>query len=347
MEKQWEEVAGRIHARALVADAHFDLLMDVEIQRKRGRTRVIESDYLPEFERGGVNVIVAAVFVESEFLPEMGLRKALNQITALHAEVAESPDRFMICRTMQDVERAVAENKLGFVLSLEGVEPIGDDLTLVRTFYELGVRSIGLTWSRRNYAADGSHYSKAKEGKEGGLTAFGVQILEEAARLGITIDVSHINDSGFWDVIAFSEKPVIASHSNARSVTDSSRNLTDEQIKAIAETNGVIGLNAASMFTADTDERSTIAGLVDHAEHIIKLVGVEHVCLGLDLCDPFMKYISPETIARFPRVPFDVVKGHGQLPALTAELLQRGYSESDAEKILGKNLMRVFASVWK
>lgn len=326
----------------LVIDGHFDLLMDVQIQRERGRTKVIETDYYPRFVEGGVDVIVAALFIDSGFLPEMGLRKALSQISALYEEVKESPDKLMICFNGEDMNIAKQNNKIGFLLSIEGAEPIGIDLSLLRVFYELGVRNLGLVWSRRNAVGDGSFFQPTKEGKKGGISSFGVKVIAEAERLGMTIDVSHLNDEGFWDVIDIATKPVIASHSNARALCSTMRNLTDEQIKAIASTNGVIGINVASMLVGDDDESSTLEQLMNHIDHLVKLAGIEHVGLGLDLCEDFMKYVSPDDLANMPRRPFDVVSGHQSIPLLVEGLMKRGYSEAELKALMGKNFQRIF-----
>ncbi|MHC0035385.1 dipeptidase [Pseudoneobacillus sp. C159] len=327
---------------SLIVDGHFDLLMDVQIQREKGRTKVIETDYLPRFLKGGVHVIIASVFVDSQFLPEMALRKALGQISALYEEVKESPDHFMICYNGADMETARQSGKIGFLLSLEGAEPLGTDISLMRVFYELGVRNLGLVWSRRNAVGDGSFFHPVREGRKGGITSFGVKVIEEAENLGIMIDVSHLNDEGFWDVVDIAQKPIIASHSNARRLCSTMRNLTDEQIKAIATKNGVIGVNAVSMLVGDDDSFSTISQLVQHINHIITIAGINHVGLGLDLCDDFMKYVSPDDLASMPRKPFDVISGHQSLPKLIDAFLQRGYCESMITAILGKNLQRMF-----
>ncbi|MCD8508578.1 MAG: dipeptidase [Bacillus sp. (in: Bacteria)] len=325
----------------LTIDGHFDLLMDVQLQREKGRTKVIEEVYHSRFVDGGVDVIIAAVFVDSSFLPEMALRKALSQISALYEEVRESPDKLMICYNSKDMERAKQLGKIGFLLSLEGAEPIGTDLSLLRVFYELGVRNLGLVWSRRNAVGDGSFFHPVKEGNKGGLTSFGVSVLEEAERLGMTIDVSHLNDEGFWDVMEIATKPVIASHSNGRSLCATMRNLTDEQMKAIAATNGVIGVNAVNMLVGDDDHQSTIEHLLDHIDHLVEVAGINHVGLGLDLCDDFMKYVSADVLASLPRKPFDVLPGHQSVPLIIEGLTNRGYQRTETEAINGK----IFASL--
>lgn len=327
---------------ALIIDGHYDLLMDVQIQREKGRTKVIETDYYPRFIKGGVNVIIASLFIDSGFVPEMALRKALGQVSALYEEVKESPEKLMICYNSEDMEIAKQTNKIGFLLSIEGAEPLGTDLSLLRVFFELGVRNLGLVWSRRNAVGDGSFFSPVREGKKGGITSFGVNVIEEAERLGITIDVSHLNDEGFWDVMAISNKPIIASHSNARSLCSTMRNLTDEQIKAVSSMNGVIGVNAASMLVGDDDSTSNLEHLINHVDHLVEVAGIDHVGLGLDLCDEFMKYISPDVLASMPRKPFDVISGHQSIPLFLEGLFKRGYSENEMKALMGKNFLRIF-----
>ncbi|PLR95760.1 dipeptidase [Bacillus sp. T33-2] len=331
-----------IQNNSITLDGHFDLLMDVALQREKGRRKVIETDYLPRFKEGGVNVIIAAIFVDSSFLPEMALRKALSQISALHEEVRESPDSLMICRDSKDMQAARESGKVGFLLSLEGTEPIGTDITLLRIFYELGVRNLGLVWSRRNAVGDGSHFSPVREGRKGGITSFGIKLIEEAESLGMTIDVTHLNDEGFWDVIEVAKRPVIASHSNSRVLADTMRNLTDDQIKAIAATGGVIGLNAVNMMVSLEDENSNLERYIDHIDYIVSLAGINHVGLGLDLCDDFMKYVSAEDLAGMPRRPFDIIAGHQEMPRIAEGLAKRGYSDDDIAKILGRNFLNIF-----
>lgn len=328
--------------KALIIDGHFDLLMDVSIQRERGRRKVIETDYLPRFQAGGVNIIIAAIFIDSSFISQMALQKALNQVAALYEEVQESPDKLMICRDSKDMILAQKSGKIGFLLSLEGVEPIGTDLSLLTVFYELGVRNVGLVWSRRNAVGDGSHFSPVREGTKGGITSFGVTLIETAEKLDMTIDVTHLNDEGFWDVMEISKKPVIASHSNSRVLANNMRNLTDDQMKAIASKGGVIGVNAVSIIVATEDENSNLEQFINHIDYIVQLVGIDHIGIGLDLCDDFFKYMSPHDLASMPRKPFDVIAGHQSITNLIEGLINRGYKEQEMEKILGTNFLRVF-----
>jgi len=328
-------------------DAHFDLLMDVVPQRQYGRKKVIETDYLPNFIKGGVNLVVLSILIGSMFLPEMSLRKALDQISALYAEIDESPDKIMICRNYSDIVKAQNEGKVGFILSFEGVEPLYNDLNLLSIFYKLGVRIVGLTWSRRNFAGDGSYFSKVREGKKGGITDFGVELIEKAESSGMFIDVSHLNDEGFWDVIKIAKKPIIPSHSNCRAIVNSMRNLTDEQIRAIADKGGVIGMNVCNIFTADKDEDGDVEHLVNHVDHIVELVGVRHVGLGFDFCDDFRKYIFSQNMRALSRKSFDVLKGHKSIEQFIKGLIGRGYTDEEIKLILGENFLKIYKKALK
>lgn len=330
-----------------VIDGHLDLLFDVVRQRKLGRRKVIETDYLSDFQGGGFDIIVSSIFLDDEFLPEMALRRALNQISSLYDEIADSPDKIMLCKSYDDIIKAKHSGKLGILLSFEGVDPLYNDMNLLRIFYELGVRGMGLVWSRRNYAGDGCKFQRTKKGKEAGLTDFGISLVKAAEELGMFIDVSHLNDEGFWDVIEITQRPIIASHSNCRAIVDTPRNLSDKQIKAIASTGGVIGINSANFVTSYDDKDSNIEFLANHIDHITNIVGVEHVGFGFDLCDKLTKYEPDDSPSQLPRKPFDILKSHKDAILLIQELEKRGYSQNDLEMIVGGNFNRIYKETLK
>lgn len=311
------QLINEIHNESITIDAHFDLLYDVAAQRKLGRKQVIETDHLPDFIKGGWNVIVSSIFLDDADLPEKALRGALNQISSLYKEIEESPDKIMLCKNVNDIRLAKKSGKIGIMLSFEGVEPLGTDISLLRVFYELGVRMIGLTWSRRNLAGDGCAFNFSEHQMTGGLSEFGISVIKEAEKLGMIMDVTHINDEGFTDIIRHSHQPVIASHSNARAVANTPRNLTDEQLRKIAASGGAAGINAVSIIASETDKGATIEKLVDHIEHIVSVVGVDHVGLGLDLCDLFNKYSSSDGTDPLSNKSFDILADHGALDELT------------------------------
>jgi len=338
MDSSLKQQVEALHQKAFTVDAHFDLTYEVANKRERGQEKVVETDYLSQFKAGGFNLIVSAIFIQNHYLPEMGLRRALDQIAFLHEEIDESPGQFCICRNTKEAHQARVNGEVGIFLSLEGAEPLQNDIHLLRIFYELGVRGLGLVWSRRNYVGDGAFFTSKKSGKPSGISHFGVGLIEEAEKLGMFVDVSHLNDEGFDDVMEISQTPVIASHSNCRAIASSMRNLTDPQIEAIAKKNGVIGMNAINKFICDDEINIGVSHFVDHLDHVAKVAGIDHVGIGFDLCDSFKDYLQIEQ--ELPSK--DIINTHAGLDEFTAELIQRKYSETDILKILGGNFLRVY-----
>lgn len=338
----WERIKN-IHENFTIVDAHLDLLFDIEKKRKMGQKKVIEVGYLPEFKEGGVNIIVSSIYIEDDYLPELALRKALDQISAFYSELDESGDKIMFVKNLSDMAEALTTGGIGILLSFEGVEPLINDINLLRIFYELGVRGVGLTWSRRNYAADGCSFARVKD-KENGLTEFGEQVVKQAEELGMIIDVSHLNETGFWDVMEITTQPVIASHSNCRAINGIMRNLTDDQIKALAKTGGVIGINAASVIVAENN--ADVKALADHVDHLREIAGIDHIGLGFDFCDQIFRDQSQNKDKKQDG-PYDVIKGHRNIYRLTEELIMRGYTDDELRLIYGENFLRVYKSVLK
>ncbi|GAB6280230.1 MAG: membrane dipeptidase [Thermovirga sp.] len=330
-----------ILGKSFVVDAHFDLTMDMQDKWDRGRREILRNDHLPAFRHGKLDLVVSSLFIHDYFLPEMALRKALDQISILKNELETLQDDVLLVTSFQDLEMIREKGLLGIMLSFEGLDPIGNDLDLLRVFRDLGVRGIGLVWSRRNYVGDGCFFSERREGRKGGLTDFGIRVLEEAKRLGMFLDVSHLNDEGFWDVMEFSDVPLIASHSNCRELVASPRNLTDDQIRAIARKGGVIGMNAYAEFLArDFRERKTgVEDLLDHLEHVVDLVGVDHVGMGFDFCSGFEDFMS---FGNDEEVAYEVLDGHEEMGRWVSALLERGYGEESVQKILGGNFWNFF-----
>ncbi|MGI6074986.1 MAG: dipeptidase [Pyramidobacter sp.] len=331
--KELEERARNLHKACFVADAHYDLLNLIASKHiEGGRKDVIATDYLKRLRDGGVNLLISSIFVDTQHVPEMALRRALDQIACLHDELDGCPD-VALCRTVSEIRSAAADGRIALLLSFEGIDPIGTDLRLLRVFYELGVRGVGLVWSRRNAAGDGAFFSPRPEGQKGGLTDFGVRVVEEAERLGMYIDVAHLNDEGFNDVLKFSRKPFMASHSNCRALTPVPRNLTDDMIRRLAERGGIMGMNCCGGFVRlEKDGPATAAELSAHGAHVKDLVGAEHLCTGFDFCDEIRRAEG--------RSPSDAVEYYDTSWQLTANLLMRGFSDEEIQGVLGENLLR-------
>jgi len=335
-----EERIDRLHAGGII-DLHFDLPMD--LYEKRHRSNVLQTDFLPELERGGVGVVAAAIFIEDRYLPEMALRMALDQIARLYEEVEQSK-RFVICKSHDDIARTRGSGNISILITMEGVEPLGTDLDLLRVFYELGVRAVGLTHARRNAAGDGAIFASSGS-PPGGLTPFGRDLVAQCEALGIMVDLAHINPAGFNDILEITTKPVIVSHTNARKYYDIERNISDAQIKMVGERRGVIGINA--VLVSAEKEHATLERYVDHIEHVVNLIGVDGVGIGFDFFEfifrqwPEGKKKELATKLTIPHFIPDLTN-HSHARNLTRKLLERGFSDEDAGKILFGNWMRMF-----
>jgi membrane dipeptidase len=340
MTQSIEERIDRLHAYGIV-DLHFDLLMD--LYEKRSRANVLATDFLPEFEAGDIGVVGAAIYIEDRYLPEMGLRVGLDQIARLYAEAASS-ERFTICKSYSEIVRAREAGKIALLITMEGVEPLGADLDVLRVFYELGVRIIGLTHTRRNAAASGGVFASAGSSPQG-LTAFGRDLVRECEALGVIIDLAHINPAGFEEILTITTKPPIISHTNARKYYDVERNVTDDQIKMVGERGGVIGVNA--ILVSSRKEETTLDRYVDHFEHIIDLIGIDQVAIGFDFFEFIYRQWSDEVRAEFHKKFTSVhfipdLANHSHARNFTRKLIERGFSDEQVEKILFRNWMRIF-----
>lgn len=338
----FNEAALNLHKNNVVVDTHLDLAGEVYNRYLAGEKEVIKNRYLENLKKGGFNIVVSSLFTDDIFLPEMGLKVALGQISALMEDLETLDGEVVLIKTKEQLQKVVKENKIGIILSFEGLDPIGNDIKLLKIFYELGVRAGGLVWSRRNYVADGCSFSPVEEGQRGGLTKFGVNVVRKMEEMNMLIDVSHLNDEGFWDIMKFTNKPFIASHSNVRNIHGRMRNLTDEQIKAIAERKGVIGINAFRNIAGVKEGEDPIKKLADHIEYMVNLVGPKHVGYGFDLCN---SYYDSELKFKFEPHNSDSLSSHEEAVLITEELLRRGMSEEDAKLIIGGNFYRIFNDI--
>jgi membrane dipeptidase len=335
-----EKRVDQLHTGGIV-DMHFDLPLD--LYEKRNQPGALVSHYLPEFEAGNIGVVGSALYVEDRYLPEMGLRVALDQVARLYAEV-DATDRFVICKTSGEIKRARKENKIALIITMEGVEPLGEDLNLLRVFYELGLRMVGLTHARRNAAGAGGIFSASGSPRDG-LTAFGREVVQECERLGVIIDLAHINPKGFEEIVELTKRPLIVSHTNARKFYDIERNISDEQIKMIGKRGGVVGVNA--ILVSPTPNESTIDRYADHIEHVIGLIGIDGVGIGFDFCEYLFEQLPDNVIKELaaklttPHFIPDLTN-HGHARNLTRKLIERGLSDADIEKILRGNWLRIF-----
>src|SRR5206468_3761741 len=324
-----------------IIDLHFDLLMD--LYEKRQRKSVLETEFLPELEVGNVGVVGVAIYIENRYLPDSGLRVALDQIARLYAET-QACSRFAISKSYHDIQKAREDRKIALVITMEGVEALGTDLNLLRAFYELGVRSIGLTHARSNAAGHGGIFASGGSSQKG-LTEFGRDLVRECEALGVIVDLAHINAAGFNEVLSMTTKPPIVSHTNVRRYYDIERNISDEQIEMIGERGGVIGIN--SVLVSPREEESTMDRYIDHIQHVADLIGIDCVGIGFD----FFEFIyrqwpesrQKELAAKFTTPHFiPDLRNHAHARNLTRRLIERGFTDEQIEKILRGNWLRIF-----
>jgi membrane dipeptidase len=334
-----EESISQLHQGGLV-DMHFDLPLGLFWNRTR--KNIIATDFLPELEAGDIGLLGVAIYVEDKYLPDRALKVALTQVAILHNEVATT-SRLMLCRSFADIQRAQAEDRVGFILTMEGAEPLDHDSYLLQIFYQLGLRMLSLTHARNNAAASGGIFA-ASGSPSDGLTSFGRELVSECDRLGILLDLAHINAAGFEEICALTNRPVIVSHTNARHFYDVERNISDDQIKMIGDRDGVIGINA--ILVSPNKEEATLDRYVDHIEHVANLIGIDGVGIGFDFCE-FLWHQMPvaereELEAKLTSPQFLAeLSNHSQARNVTRKLIERGFSDEDIAKILRGNWLRV------
>jgi membrane dipeptidase len=308
-----------------VIDTHCDALL--KLWENRDLTFGKEDQRLhvsrPEMEQGDVQLQVFAVFVPMNVPPGRRFHAALEMAMLFHEQVVGSGLQPVYGK--QDIDEVMNGNRRGAMLFLEGAHPLEGSLTYLQTLYRLGVRGMGLTWNFRTEAADG-----CEEPRPSGLSLFGRQVIKEMNRLGMMIDVSHLAEPGFWDVMELSESSVIASHSNTMEYCSHKRNLTDEQIRALIKKESVIGLSFVPYFNTSEKRTVWIDDLLRHLDHVCSLGGADHVGFGSDF-DGIDK-------------TFGDLSSAGKYQLLVEELLKR-YSEAEVRKFMYENWLRVFKSV--
>ena len=327
-----------LHSKATVVDTHCDTLKCLlpEFTKPRDSMWDNRNDIgmgvrsnlghidIPRVIEGGVDCQIFAISSERSRTPNYPLRTALEMISRYNHECSKIPDITPVT-SYQEIIDANRTGQVAAMLSIEGADVLEGKIEMLGIFHQLGIRMVGLVHSLRNLLADG--VSDRRTG--GGLSEFGKQAVEELNRLGMIVDVSHINDEGFWDVIEYTDSPIIASHSNSRKMCNHPRNMTDDMIRALVDNGGVMGMNFAPMFVHPS--QATVPRVVDHIDHIVGLVGPDHVGLGSDF----------DGIPYTPIGLEDVTK----MPNITKELMKREYSEDDIVKILGGNHLRLFREV--
>lgn len=364
--------ARQIHMSAIVMDTHDDTPQRFLFDNfDLGRRDTEGSIDIPRMREGNLGGIFFSIWVPVEVQGPAATKRALDLIDTVREQVARHPNDLMLATTAENVRAAHAQHKIAALMGVEGGHIIDNDLRVLRDFYSLGVRYMTLT-----HTADTDWAGSSGSTKNIGLTDFGKQVVLEMNRLGMIVDISHVSDKTFYDAVAVSRAPMIASHSSCRAICDAPRNMTDDMIRALAAKGGVIQINyhigflsqeykdarkAIDAEYAPRDKANTEKYVNDEAQQIIA---------GQKLSDEFVR------AGKLPKVSYETIVDHidhavkiggadhvglgsdfdgavmpvgmedaSMLPKITESLLRRGYSESDIRKILGENTLRVMAEV--
>ena len=362
--------AASVHQRAIVVDTHadttqrliFDPKFDLGVRHGDGNLDI------PRMKEGGLDAVFFSIWVPSDVTGLPAVKRALDQIDAVREAVRTHPDALVLATTVADVRRAAAERKIAALMGIEGGHMIDDNLRLLRNYAALGVRYMTLTHFKNNNFADSSTDKPAHNG----LNAFGKEVVREMNRLGMMIDISHVADKTFFDVLALTTTPVLASHSSCRTIANHPRNMSDDMLRALAKNGGVIMINYHAAFLS---EEFRVASEKQRGDVVSALSAMSKKCGGDEACSTLEgERLDHEAMAKgvLPRVSWERIVEHidhavkvagvdhvglgsdfdgatmplgmedvSKLPRITDALLRKGYSPPDVEKILGGNMLRV------
>ena len=366
--------ARQVHARAIVVDGHadttqrliFDKTFNIGARNPNGNLDI------PRMKEGGLDALFFSIWMPGDVTGPIAIKRALVQIDAVREAVRTHPNDLALATSVADVRRAATEHKIAALMGMEGGHMIDRDLRVLRDYAALGVRYLTLTHFKNTEWADSSTDTPVHNG----LTAFGKDVVRELNRLGVMVDISHVSDKTFYDAIAVSSAPVIASHSSARVLTNHPRNMTDEMLRALARNGGVVMINYHSGFI---DEAFRIASVKRSGDVAARMDALSKTCGGNEACTTMeQERLDQEAMAngQLPKVTWERITDHldhavkiagvdhvglgsdfdgavmplgmedvSKLPRITQALLDKGYSDADIEKILGGNLLRVMEQV--
>jgi membrane dipeptidase len=373
--------ARAIHDSAIVVDTHADTpqrFLDEGFDIGSTDPSDVGHLSLDKARRGNLGAEFFSIWVDPETNQGHFAQHTFDLIDSVYEQAAHHPDRMMMAFSVADIERAHHEHNLAALMGIEGGHSIENDMHLLRDYYRLGVRYMTLSWSNTNEWSDSSgDINDPKIQHHNGLTDFGKQVVLEMNRLGMMVDISHVADKTFWDAIATTKAPVIASHSSARALVDAPRNMTDDMLRAVAKNGGVVQVNFFSGFVDEDYRKAMLAQEKDQAAAIQKYVD-SLKAQGKPVSYIEIDRMEREWTAKIPRPPFKSLIDHidhiakvagvdhvglgsdfdgvsgatpqgmdsaADLPNITQALLDRGYSADDIKKILGGNLLGVFRQV--
>lgn len=321
--------AGRVMKKFYIVDGHCDSLISF-VNNDRTLNDSSEGGHwdIQRARHAGVALQFLAAFIETEYKPNRSMQRGLQLIEGAHRFIVNHSDQVFLIQGKLDLEQIPSSDRLGILLSVEGGEILGNDLFILDLIFKLGVRALGLTWNQRNALAAGVGEADTQLK----LSNFGQKVVKHMNKLGMIVDVSHLNEAGFWHVLEVSKDPIAATHSCAKALCAHPRNLTDQQLRALRRHKGIVGVNFYPQFLKETGV-ATRDDVVRHICHIAEVAGVETVGLGSDF----------DGIEETP----DGLGHVGDYHHLLDDLIKTGFSNSEVEQIMGGNFMRLLSDVLK
>lgn len=318
-------------------DAHSDIPTHIALCRQRGEGNILARYHLDRLRQGGFSGACFAFWMDPPYADQPAQRLA-QQLRYFQEELAQCP-QVQVVRTPEEVAQAKAQGKFYLFLSLEGMSPIGEDLDQIPYLASQGIRSMMLTWNEENALATG-----AKGNPQRGLQALGRQAIPRMEAEQIILDVSHLNETSFWQALEVASRPVLASHSNAQALAPVPRNLSDRQLLALGDTGGLVCLNAHCNFISTQPAERNLQGLARHASYIADKIGVEHLGFGFD----FLEFLEEDAVGTFvTEIPLTQgLEDCSKVPSLLHLLRQEGFSPQDLEKIKEENWLN-FLRRWE
>lgn len=319
-------------------DAHCDIWTDLTHHYLAGEHDIFRKYHYERLKKGGIEGGIFVIWNDPPF-DENPLERTRQMQAAITQERLECADILSIVTSYDEMMKAREAGRMYTFIGHEGLKSIGEDLDLIDDFYQFGARHAGLTWNEENALATGARGSSDR-----GLTDLGRRAVRKIQDLGMILDVSHLNDRSFWDLMDTASGPVVATHSNCRALCDQARNLTDEQIKELARTGGMVGINSFNEFVHPEEDKQTVANLVKHLVHMVDLIGIDHVGFGFD----FDEFLCGDTLSTFSSQSNTYTIGledASHVPNIIEEMRRVGFHEDEIEKVAYKNWHRMIREI--
>lgn len=324
----------------MIFDGHSDIWTDVTIKTLNGESDIIRKYHLNKLKEGKISGSIFVIWIDPPYTNDP-YKRSMQIVDSIKKELEYCKDSIVLAKSYNDIEKAINENKFYVFIGLEGLSSIGENLDLIDFYYDFGARHASLTWNEENPLATG-----VRGNPDRGLTKLGKLAVRKINEKNIILDVSHLNEKSFWDVVGITDKPIIASHSNCKALCDVPRNLTDEQLRKIAELNGLVGINSFNEFVHKDLKKQNIEMLVKHVAHMADVMGIDHVGIGMDYCD----FLDDSSMNSFSSQETSYTKGledASKTYNIITEMKKAGFSAEEIEKIAYKNFHRIIKDVIK